>query len=308
MKKTATAFSGHLFLFILLLVSCIANAQNVGIGNNNPNSKLDVSGDINTSGQLKVNGQAGLPGQVLIKDAGNNPAWADLTEFKNFLVFDCFNVATSGNANDCSYNWTVPANATSILVECWGGGGGGGSTSGGGGGAFITARYTVTSGDNALIQVGAAGKGYVLLGSNGTGGGTSFFRINGTSVFAGGGGAGTSDLWASAFVVSPGSGGTFSQSGMVQNYIGWNGASGDPTRKHWEQSSATNFGQVLEFGAGGDAARSPGSGGKGGFYYSDGIGTQSIQPAPEARYAGGGGGAGYSGGGNGRGGRIIIRW
>lgn len=309
MKKLIRRYFFSVSLLCSLLYAEALFSQNVGIGTTNPSSRLDVNGDINTNGQVKLNGQSGQAGQVIMKDASNNPVWADLTEFKNFIVFDCSNVAGSSSSNDCSYNWTVPANVTTILVECWGGGGGGGSTAGGGGGGYIVSRYTVNAGDNALIQVGAGGKGYVLLSGVGASGGTSFFRINGSSVFASGGGPGSQDLWASPlFTVLPGAGGSFSISGLVQNFIGWNGNSGDPTKKRFEQASATVFGLVLEFGNGGDAGKSIGSGGKGGWYYSDPSATQIIRASPEARYQGGGGGADYNAGGAGKGGRVIIRW
>lgn len=307
--RTINCYSFSALLLSSLLYADSIFSQNVGIGTTNPLSRLDVNGDINTNGQVRLNGQPGQAGQVMMKDAANNPVWADLTEFKNFIVFDCSNINTISSSNDCSYNWTIPANVTTVLVECWGGGGGGGSTSGGGGGGYIIARFSVNGGDNALIQVGAGGKGFVFLTGVGASGGTSFFRINGNGVFATGGGPGSPDLWASpSIIVYPGAGGSFFQSGLVQNYMGWNGNSGNPTRKRFEQASATVFGQVLEFGDGGDAGKSNGSGGKGGWYYSDPSVTQIIRANPEARYPGGGGGADYNAGTTGKGGRVIIRW
>jgi len=50
---------------------------NLGIGNVNPNYKLDVNGDINTDARLLANGVAGTDGQVLTSDAFGNISWED---------------------------------------------------------------------------------------------------------------------------------------------------------------------------------------------------------------------------------------
>lgn len=66
------------FIPIAFLVSVCHNtfAQNVGIGNNNPQYKLDVSGDVNLTGRLRLNGAA-TANKVLKTDANGNPIWED---------------------------------------------------------------------------------------------------------------------------------------------------------------------------------------------------------------------------------------
>ncbi len=64
----------RIFIITLFSMLCFyAAAQNVGIGTQNPNYKLDVSGDINTTGLIRLNGNAGIAGQVL----GSNGTVAD---------------------------------------------------------------------------------------------------------------------------------------------------------------------------------------------------------------------------------------
>jgi hypothetical protein len=67
----------NLFLLsILLSFSPLLLSQNVGIGTNNPSSKLDVAGDLEFSGTLKPGNSAGTLGQFLISQgAGSTPIW-----------------------------------------------------------------------------------------------------------------------------------------------------------------------------------------------------------------------------------------
>ncbi len=66
------------FIPIAFLISVCSTlfAQNVGIGNNNPQYKLDVSGDVNLTGRLRLNGTA-TAGKVLKTDGSGNPFWGD---------------------------------------------------------------------------------------------------------------------------------------------------------------------------------------------------------------------------------------
>ena len=129
------------FFFLLLSFSCFfALAQNVGIGTLTPSEKLDINGNVNLNGQLKLNSYAGAANQVLMKDGVNNLVWGDIDLYKNLVVFDCSNLATSPGISNCTPSWFVPAGVTSVFVECWGGGGGGSNMTGGGGGGYIAAK------------------------------------------------------------------------------------------------------------------------------------------------------------------------
>lgn len=296
---------GKSFLFIFVhALSLYCVAQNVGIGTNTPAEKLDVNGNTNINGQLKFNNNAGTAGQYLVKDASNNPVWGDITEFKNMMVYDCQQIIGGGGAGNCSANWTVPAGVTKILVECWGGGGGGGNTAGGGGGGYVSARFIVSPGDIASIQTGAGG---ALAGpATGTAGGTSLFSINGGAIFANGG-AGASTAISANFTVTLPSGGGYLVSGLTSNYRGIGGLNGNPTRESSYQVNASSFGLVRNYGDGGDAAVSPGSGAKGGYYLSTLSFSQIIYAQP-SQIAGGGGAGDFTGGSNGRGGTVIIHY
>jgi hypothetical protein len=52
--------------------------RKVGIGNNNPAEKLDITGNIQTTGEIKPNGTAGLANQVLASTGTGSMAWADV--------------------------------------------------------------------------------------------------------------------------------------------------------------------------------------------------------------------------------------
>ena len=48
---------------------------NVGIGNTNPLSKLDVNGNVNVAGTLKINNSSGTVGQILVSNGAAPPTW-----------------------------------------------------------------------------------------------------------------------------------------------------------------------------------------------------------------------------------------
>lgn len=294
-----------LFSFLFLLMFCVCGyTQNVGIGTNSPAEKLDVNGNLNISGQLKLNNNAGTAGQVLMKDASNNPVWGDISAYKNIMVFGCTQTIGGSGAGNCSANWTVPAGVNTIIVECWGGGGSGGNVSGGGGGGYVTAKYSVASGDIASLQMGAGGTGG--LPGSGNAGGTTFFSLNGAAIFAEGGGGATVSLSSSYSITLP-AGGGYLVSGINNNYIGYSGSAGQPSRQLSTQVNATSFADIRYYGDGGDAALIPGSGSKGGFYQSY-SGLSQVVYSVASKIPGSGGAADFGSGSDGTGGRIIIHY
>lgn len=295
---------------VLLLASLFASlfccGQNVGVGTITPTEKLDVNGNINLNGQLKINGDSGTARQVLMKDAGNNLVWGDLSDYKNMIVFDCSGIAFSVGSGNCSGSWTVPAGVTNILVECWGGGGGGCLT-GGGGGGYISAKLVVIPLTSPGITIGAGGN-FGGVGVNGIIGGTSSFTIGGITLSGTGGlgGSFTDPLTGGAGGQS--SGGGFSVSGLTSQYIGYFGSPGGISRLNFVQTSSTEFEKAVYYGDGGDAGLLPGSGAKGGYKLVGATVTQTIYATAYGIQQGGGGGADPSYGFYGRGGRIIIHW
>lgn len=93
-----------------------------------------------------------------------------------------------------TYNWTVPAGVTSVIVELWGAGGGGGKSqsfspaTNGATGAYGKGSVNVISGQNYTITVGAGGLGVPanICGDGQTGGTSSFDTL----LYATGGGGG----------------------------------------------------------------------------------------------------------------------
>ena len=79
-------------------------SQNIGVGNSNPQEKLDVSGNINVTGTIKTNGVDGTAGQVLMKNNNNLLSWATICDFKSMATFIDTSVLSS--------QWNIPAGVT----------------------------------------------------------------------------------------------------------------------------------------------------------------------------------------------------
>jgi hypothetical protein len=291
---------------ITILLTFSSLAQNVGIGTDTPSEKLDVNGNLNVVGQIKINGNGGSSGQVLMKDNDNNVIWGDVSRFKNVVAFDCFNIAGSSGASNCSFNWAVPAGVTQIFVQMWAGGGGGGTVSGGGAGGYNSAIIAVTPGTSYSIQVGAGGN-YGSVSSAGISGGVSSINFNGSFLTAVGGvGGGGGNLFTISGV-SPAAGGSYS-SGLTGNVVGLFGEAGKASRVTFGEAAANDFARIAHFGDGGDAPLFPGSGGKGGYRISSTSFNTNINASTYGSAHGAGGGADNAGGFYGRGGRVLIRY
>ena len=173
-----------------------------------------------------------------------------------------------------SYNWTVPANVTSVSVVCVGGGGGGGDWNsglqgGGGGGLGYKNNITVVPGAIFGLEVGVGGAG------------------GGSNVDGGDG----SDSWFSTVGTVRGFGGTggaqYSPEAAGGSFVGDGGGSGG--------------GAPIAVGAGG----SGGGGGAGGYSGNGGDGGNnngSVSPTAGAGGGGGGGGGASTSADNGAGG------
>ena len=219
------------------------------------------------------------------------------------------NAQTSQTFNT-SGTFTVPAEVTSVTIECWGGGGagggaGGGSThsgGGGGGGAYNKGLVTVIAGNSYPVTVGTGGSG--VSGANGNAGGNSSF--NGLIIANGGGGGSFSSASTNS------NGGAGGLGGVGGLYIGGNGGNG---------VSATPYSGGGGGGAGNAANGNNSAGsiaGMGGSSNggSGGVGVNSsINGNPGLTLGGGGsGGTRLSGsgftaaGGNGAAGRVLITW
>ncbi|MES2772573.1 MAG: FG-GAP repeat protein [Bacteroidota bacterium] len=74
----------------------IYTGKNVGIANNNPTEKLDITGNIKTTGEIKPNGTAGLANQVLTATGTGSMVWANAATGEL--------TSGSGTWGDCSVN------------------------------------------------------------------------------------------------------------------------------------------------------------------------------------------------------------
>jgi hypothetical protein len=119
------------------------------IGLTGPQGPQGIQGLAGAQGPIGLTGPQGAQG-IQGPTGATGPSM-----FSNMLVY-----ATPG-----TFSWTVPAGVTKIMVEVWGGGGGGGHSSatvtgvlsGGGGGGFGRSIFSVSSGTNYSIIVGAGG-------------------------------------------------------------------------------------------------------------------------------------------------------
>jgi hypothetical protein len=208
-----------------------------------------------------------------------------------------------------SYTFTVPANVTSLQIECWGGGGRGASRTsgntgggGGGGGAYaITNALPVTPGDFIYITVGA--------GSTTTSaGGASFARKNVTGSPANANEGARANGGASVGNVNPGGNGATAGIGDVIR-SGGSGGAGNTGGSGGGGSSAGTLSNGNNGGAnGGAGGAQPIGGGAGG----DGQTSSDHDGNPGIAPGGGGGGSKRSSGsrvgGKGGDGQVIITW
>jgi hypothetical protein len=287
----------------LFSVPFVCFSQNVGIGTTLPPSeKLDVNGNINVAGTIKANGTDGTPGQVLMKNTSGNLAWGDMCEYKNFVSL----TSTAGGT------WTVPADVTKILVEVWGAGGGGNFFAGGGGGGYIKAHFTVTPGSSVAYDVGAGGAGAVS--ASGTSGDQSTCTI-GAIVLTSSGGQGA--LYLTAVNGQAGVGAGASASGGYNNYIVFQGSSGESQKRNYHAYNATTYYESGEAGRGGNGGNTVSTGGLGQYYLYNTTGATLVyrngNSATGLRPGGGGAsgvqyGASLLGGGTGANGLVVIHY
>ena len=155
---------------------------------------------------------------------------------------------------------------------------------GGGGGGYIKANFSVSPGTTVTVTVGAGGLGE---------GQRTTFSVNGTSLFAGGGGR-ANESFEDGYPI-PGGGffGVSLSSTIFRNFTGEVGGSGKPDRVSYMQYTATDFREITNVGSGGDAGNSKNTGAIGGQVVSriPGGGLfDASRPSP-ARILGGGGAA-----------------
>jgi len=179
-------------------------------------------------------------------------------------------------------SFTIPANVTTMTVECWGGGGAGGSVEvqgstragGGSGGNYSSSTINVQAGDVINYSVGASGVGSLSGFANNTNsgsGGDSFAKLNGTDVVIARGGKGGINKTATgtaASVTSPtdnlgttiflgGNGGN--AAGVVTIGTDGGGSSAGPTSNGNNGAVLTGGAAVTGGGAGGTGTNSNGT-------------------------------------------------
>lgn len=306
---------------LILLMPFVVYSQNVGVGTNNPQQKLDVNGNINVAGTIMANGVAGSPGQVLSTDNAGRLQWSNGSnvqpgnDYKNFAGFY--------GIFDSVETWTIPNGVTRIMVEAWGGGGGGSYGGGGGGGGYVRAQFTVNPGSVVNITVGSAGAGSAIGSTEaGHAGGNTVVRVpdnNGTNWYAvATGGVGAYNNPGISFLSSHNAGGSFYVSNMYPvaagvivypNYIGESGEPGYPCQYTFTQVSTGVFVQEAMGGRGGDAGNSSKTGGAGARNLPDNGSSIASRYAGTSGLLGGGGGSGMQGiiaGRPGGKGRVVI--
>lgn len=284
--------------YLLLIVSysqyiTFSYSQNVGVGNSNPQEKLDVSGNINVTGTIKTNGVDGTAGQVLMKNSSNLLSWATICDFKNRVTF----IDTS-----TTFGWTVPVGVTKIWIEMWGGGGAG-MLAGGGGGGYLSIFRNVTPGNFLGIEVGKGGKDLPFSGFNQPGNASRVNSVSaGLNAFAlGGAGAFTStgaynqDLPGTGGGINPASGGGAGHDG----FYGQGGQAGSPLRTEYFLLPSNQYNRVDNYGNGGNAAYTQNTAGLGGVLTRNINGAVTtdlaLSPARSSGFPGGGGGGSADG-------------
>jgi hypothetical protein len=214
-------------------------------------------------------------------------------------------------ATNGTFNWTVPAGVSQIMIKAWGGGGAGGGSNnyivcqgaggaGGGGGAYASSNLSVTPGQILQVVVGAGGTG--VSGANGTDGGPSFVGPDTNPahafVLAANGTGGTANTVGNHY--PPGGAGGRAEDCVGNITIaGGNGTDGDS-------------GGLKCSGAGGDGA----NGGSGGAKLCGNVSEEMNRDGYPGNAPGGGGGGGRTSqlcggahaGGAGAAGKVVITW
>jgi hypothetical protein len=249
----------------------------MGVGNSNPQQRLDIDGNINLTGSIMANGVDGTPEQVLMKNGSGQLSWGDPGGYKNMATL------LSGSGT-----WIVPAGVTRIAVEVWGSGGGGSAYGGGGSGSYIRGVLNVTPGNAILYGVGVGGSGSSNAGQNG---GYSYIEFGSYGMYAYGGYGSQMDVPNS--IVGVGDGGLFAASGF-NNYMGVIGQPGKFKKIEFMAISPTVFYEIVSGGDGGDAPFREVTGGKGRYRINNTTAGTVIRQtyASAGKQPGGGGGSG----------------
>lgn len=264
-------------LFLLLTITLLAFGQNVGIGTNTPNHKLDVTGDINVTGNLRASGVAGSANQVLTATGAGTMAWTDMTRYSNNVSF------SSGSGT-----WTVPADVTKIMVEVWGGGGGGSCAGGGGGGGYISGYFTVTPGSSVSYVVGGEGSGSNCEFTTSNHGSNSTATV-GSVTLTGFAGLGSYRYSTSSYWL--GRGGSYQASPVsFRNWRGMPGEDGTPNQTNYVQTAAGVFMKFITGGDGGNGGNTRYTNSHGGTIHLNGSTLAKYITTGDAKPPGGGGG------------------
>lgn len=266
----------NLLLSAMLLCTGLT-AQNVGIGNNNPQHTLDVGGDINLTGKLLTNGTQPGAGKMLRTNNNGVMQWADISQYQNHETF------TSLSAS----SWTIPEGVTKIMVEAWGGGGGGSCAAGGGGGGYICGYFTVTPGSSITFDIGAGGSGSNCETTASNHAETTTVTVNGVVLRAlqglGSYRYGTANYWL-------GRGGSYSVSPTTfRNFMGASGEDGSPNDVEYKSVAAGVARTVTKSGRGGNAGNTMYTGGLGGYIEATSATVALYVTGGSAKLPGGGG-------------------
>jgi hypothetical protein len=234
------------------------SGSSIGIGTTNPQSKLQVNGEIQpgSSGASCTSANAGA---IRVSSSSN---FADMCTGTNWYPIMLNTAYASGTVVQIaipsgSGTWTVPTNWNSLnnTIEAIGGGGGG-YRSGGGGGAYAKSANVV------LVPGGTA---YYSIGSNGT------------------------DTWLNTVNSEPAASSSFSNGVMA---AGGTSSAGGATTQLGGQSSNCAYNSVAYSGGSGSAYGGSSNGGGGGAAGPNGAGGNGTNASLGGNGDNGSGGTG----------------
>lgn len=303
-----------LILFLMIGMLCARSSAQVAINSDgtqpNPSAGLDVKFTDKgllpprmTTSQINAIGSP-ANGLMAYNTESNNPVYFNGSAWRSFNGNYSSEVGfRSGSAIiNTIYSWTVPANVTKLLVECWGGGGGGASGGGGGGGGYAASEWAVTPGAVVSITVGAAGTGATSNATDAVAGSSSIVQISSWLLLAyGGDGAHTS---------LPGMPGRFSTNTSGLYPYGQSGTAGESNSETYGVYNATVYYTAVQFGSGGQGGSTMLTQKNGGFrsYNTSTLAQIKNAYGQVGAEPGCGGGGDYYGGKQGGPGLVIIHY